>query len=183
MPYTSYALFKGIRSHRIDNPSATSTALTGRPNACNLCHLTKNLDWTDQALRRWYGKPPADRAPAGNPADDAYALELLVAGDAADRAIAAWAFGLPESHAASGTSWQVPYLAALLDDPYSAVRFVAARSLRTFPGFSGLEYDFLAAPERRRAARDAVLSRFAADRPRIEALLSRRDVRPVSISE
>jgi hypothetical protein len=63
------------------------------------------------------------------------------------------------------------------------VRFIAARSLRTFPGFSGFEYDFLAAPERRRAARDAVLSRFAAARPRIEALLSRRDLRPVSIAE
>jgi predicted CXXCH cytochrome family protein len=182
MPYTSYALFKGIRSHRIDNPSAVSTARTGRPNACNLCHLTKNLDWTAEALRAWYGKP-TDHAPAGSPADEAHAIELLVAGDAADRAIAAWAFGLPESRAASGTSWQAPYLAALLDDPYSAVRFIAIRSLRTFPDFSGFEYDFLAAPERRRAARDAVLSRFAADRPRIEALLSRRDVRPVSIAE
>ena len=184
MPYTSYALFKGIRSHRIDNPSAIVSMKSGRPNACNLCHLDKNLAWADQHLTRWYfGDTSHLRGAVGEPTDEALAIELLLAGDAAQRAIAAWAFGLPESRVASGTSWQAPYLAALLDDPYSAVRFIAGRSLRTFPGFSGFEYDFLAAPERRRAARDSVLSRFSADRPRIEALLSRRDGRPVSISE
>jgi hypothetical protein len=77
----------------------------------------------------------------------------------------------------------VPYLAALLDDPYSAVRFVAARSLRAFPEFSRESYDFLAPKERRRAVRDAILARFPAERPNLLALVARQDDRPVSISE
>src|SRR4030095_924696 len=55
MPFTSYALFTAMRSHRIDNPSAQSTATTGRPNACNLCHLDRSLDWTARTLAKWWG--------------------------------------------------------------------------------------------------------------------------------
>jgi predicted CXXCH cytochrome family protein len=195
MPYTSYALFKGIRSHRIDSPSRTSES--DRPNACNLCHLDRSLAWTRATLTAWYGTARPDDATATTPSpppttpEIPAAVELLLAGDAAERAVAAWAFGLAETREASrgappdsnGANWQVPYLAALLDDPYSAVRYVAARSLRTFPGFSRVEYDFLAPKERRRAVRDGILARFEPERPRIDALLARQDDRPVSISE
>ncbi|HVR20527.1 MAG TPA: cytochrome c3 family protein, partial [Polyangiaceae bacterium] len=193
MPYTAYALFKGIRSHRIDNPSvpsAESDAAGVRPNACNLCHLDKSLAWTRAELARRSGtvrRGVADAdapSPPQNPSSSIpYSLEVLLTGDAAERAVMAWAFGLPETRTASGDDWQAPYLAALLDDPYSAVRFIAGRSLRSFSGYSKLDYDFLAAPERRRQARDAVLARFPAERSRIAALLARQDARPVSISE
>jgi Cytochrome c554 and c-prime len=55
MPFTSYALFTAIRSHRIDIPSASATATNGRPNACNLCHLDRSLGWTARTLDAWYG--------------------------------------------------------------------------------------------------------------------------------
>jgi hypothetical protein len=184
MPYTSYALFKAIRSHRIDSPNFAITTESDRPNACNLCHLDRSLAWTQKTIAAWYGaKPLGSSAAEPNATETSLAAELLLAGDAADRAVAAWAFGRPEARAASGAGWEAPYLAALLDDPYSAVRFIAERSLRSFPGFSNLDYDFLALPERRRAARDAVLARFASERARIEALVARRDDRSVSISE
>jgi hypothetical protein len=185
MPYTSYALFRGLRSHRIDSPSVRSIVDDARPNACNLCHLDRTLGWTRAQLAEWYEQNAARAVPdeAANVTENAYAVERLLAGDAAERAIFAWAFGLDETRSASGASFQPPYLAALLDDPYSAVRFIAARSLRTFPGFSTLDYDFLAPPERRRAVRDSILSRAPSDAPRIEALLARQDRRPVSISE
>ena len=32
-----------------------ATLATGRPNACNLCHLDKTLGWTAQYLEQWYG--------------------------------------------------------------------------------------------------------------------------------
>jgi predicted CXXCH cytochrome family protein len=183
MPYTSYALFKGIRSHRIDSPNAGSTFVSDRPNACNLCHLDRSLEWTGEMLAAWREarKPEGSRFSKG-PAEG-FAVEVLLSGDAAARAVATFAFGLPAAREASGTSFQAPYLAALLDDPYSAVRFIAARSLRSYPGFSGFDYDFLAPPERRRAARDAVLSRFPTEQSRIRALVARQDDRPVSISE
>jgi predicted CXXCH cytochrome family protein len=191
MPFTSYALFKGIRSHRIDSPAVPASDADGaRPNACNLCHLDKGLEWTRKALGAWggtAGRAAGDAAPPSPPqtqnAEISYAVARLIAGDAAERAVFAWAFGLREARDASGSGWQAPYLAALLDDPYSAVRFVAARSLGAFPEHALGNYDFLAPPEARRAARDAVLSRFPAERPRIDALLARQDTRPVSISE
>jgi predicted CXXCH cytochrome family protein len=191
MPYTSYALFKGIRAHRIDSPSVPAAeAARERPNACNLCHLDKTLAWTRAELARWSGTARPGAVDAAAPSPPATqnpqipdAVERLLAGDAAERAVVAWAFGLRETREASGDGWQAPYLAALLDDPYSAVRFVAARSLRTDAAFSGFEYDFLSAPERRRAARNAVLARFPGERARIAALLARQDRRPVSISE
>ena len=45
-----------------------------------------------------------------------------------------------------------PYLAQLLDDPYDAVRFIAARSLRSTPGFQSFPYDFVAPQKERYAA-------------------------------
>ena len=52
MPFTTYGLLKTIRSHQISSPSVQSTLATGRPNACNLCHLDKTLAWTAQYLER-----------------------------------------------------------------------------------------------------------------------------------
>jgi len=40
------------------------------------------------------------------------------------------------------------------------VRAVAARSIRQFPGETELQYDFLAPPEERRRARDALIKRW-----------------------
>jgi hypothetical protein len=40
----------------------------------------------------------------------------------------------------------------MLDDPYPAVRIVAARSLRSLPGFEGLRYDPTGPQEERTAA-------------------------------
>ena len=42
-----------------------------------------------------------------------------------------------------------PHLAEALGDRYEAVRFIAARSLRSLPGSSSLSYDFVA-PESER---------------------------------
>src|SRR5262249_37039935 len=39
MPHTTYGLLKTIRSHQISSPSVQASLDTGRPNACNLCHL------------------------------------------------------------------------------------------------------------------------------------------------
>ena len=59
MSYTTYGLLKAIRSHQIDIPSATVSQQTGRPNACNQCHLDQTLEWTSQYLSAWYGAAPA----------------------------------------------------------------------------------------------------------------------------
>jgi Cytochrome c552 len=153
MPYTTYGLLKTIRSHQISSPSAQATLDTGRPNACNLCHLDKTLAWTSAYLTQWYGAP----APANLSEDDrtiASSLLTLLAGDAGQRAIVAQSMGWgPAQHASGGDNWMAPYLALLLTDSYDAVRYIAGRSLRTLPGLEALPYDFVARPDARAEAR------------------------------
>jgi hypothetical protein len=150
MPHTTYGLFTAIRSHRIDLPSAARSLLSGRPNACNLCHLDRSQAWTADHLSRWYGAPPV--AVEGDDRTVAASLVWLLRGDAAQRAVAAWHMGWEPARRASGDAWIAPFLAQLLDDPYSAVRFVAYRALRALPGFGDLQYDFVGAPDERRQA-------------------------------
>jgi Cytochrome c552/Doubled CXXCH motif (Paired_CXXCH_1)/Cytochrome c554 and c-prime len=150
MPYTTYGLLKTIRSHTISNPSANETVDAGRPNACNLCHLDKTLEWTADAMNRWYGMPKPELE-----ADDratAASVLWMLRGDAGQRAIAAQAMSWLPAQQASGTKWMAPHLATLLDDPYDAVRFIAIRSLRTLPGFADFQYNFVSSgPDRRQA--------------------------------
>jgi hypothetical protein len=142
MPYTSYGLLKALRSHQISSPTVASSVQTGRPNACNLCHLDKTLAWTSKYLERWYGTPEVGLT------DDertvAASVLWLMRGDAGQRALVAWSMGWRPAQQASGVSWMGPYLAELLEDPYDAVRLISSRSLRTQPGFADFEYDFVA---------------------------------------
>jgi hypothetical protein len=141
MPHTTYGLFVAMRAHRVDSPDVASSARTGRPNACNLCHLDQTLAWSDRNLQEWYGQPPA-LLDADQRTVAAGALWALT-GDAAQRVITAWHMGWGPAQDASGRIWLGGYLVGLLNDPYSAVRRVAGRSLTTLPDFEDFEYDYL----------------------------------------
>jgi doubled CXXCH motif protein/cytochrome c554/c'-like protein len=189
MPKTSYALLSSVRSHRVDSPSAARDA-RGKPNACNLCHLDKTLEWTADRLASWYGR---SRAGAEQDSVHAAGVTLALKGDAAVRVIVADALGDKEAALAAGPArqgWQAAVLAELLVDPYSAVRFVAGRSLMRLPGYSDVGYDFLAPPEVRARVRDDVLARLRHSAPDrvldpevVRALLAVRDDRAVTIAE
>src|SRR5205085_1722539 len=140
MPYTTYGLLRTLRSHQISSPSVAASVQTGRPNACNLCHLDKTLAWTANALGNWYGTPavPLDADQQSIAASLLWALR----GDAGQRALVAAAMGWPPAQQASGTNWLTPYLSGLLDDPYDAVRYVSYTSLRTLPWLRTLQYNF-----------------------------------------
>jgi hypothetical protein len=199
MPYTTYGLLKAVRSHQISSPTVTESLASGRPNACNQCHLDRALSWTAALLASRYRTTPP--TPPADASGTAAALTWLHAGEAGQRALMAWSFGWEAAWRASGKDWLAPHLAELLDDPYEAIRFIAARSLRRLEGFGALRYDFLApAPERRRAAEE-VRARGAGERGRQrgEALLfaphgslrsdlvaklkARRDDRPIRLQE
>lgn len=165
MPNTSYALSNAMRSHRIDSPDAQRSADTGRPDACNLCHLNRTLAWTSQYLTQWYGQKSATLTEEQQtiPAS----LLWLLRGDAIQRAVTAWHFGWPAALTASGADWQVPFLTQLLTDNYDQVRFIAHRALRSFPGYTPDEflYDFLASDEKCEADQAAALRKWAEDNP------------------
>jgi cytochrome c552 len=133
MPFTTYGLLKTIRSHQVSSPSVQATLDTGRPNACNLCHLDKTLAWTARYLEEWYGRT---RPALGSDEQSvAAALLWLLKGDAGQRAIVAQSMGWTAAQQASGTGWLTPYLALTAKDSYDAVRYIAARSQRTLPPF------------------------------------------------
>ena len=133
----------------------------------------------------------------------AASLVWLLTGDAPQRALAAWSLGWPEARQASGETWQAPFLATLLTDPYATVRQVAYKSLRQLPGYENFTFDFVGLRQARSAARTEAYARWSQgdltpDRtgPRIlidppgrlredavERLLKQRDDRRVRIAE
>jgi predicted CXXCH cytochrome family protein len=127
MPKTSYALLSAVRSHRIESPSAASTLATGKPNACNLCHLDRSLAWTADRLREWFGAAPLE-AP-GERAQLPEGAYGALSGDAAVRVLVADALGSAEAPVAA--PFRAQLLRELRADPYAAVRFVASRSSAT----------------------------------------------------
>ena len=200
MPHTSYALLKAIRSHQITSPSVDESVLYGRPNACNLCHLDKTLEWTGERLVEWYEiEPPV------LPSDEAQiaaSVLWVLKGNAAQRALMAWAFGWPAARSASGSDWTTPWVVNLLQDDYDAIRIIAARSLRTLPQSTDLDVNPVSRDSALKAACRDVLSRWKRKEPNaaalpsllinagrgmdvrtIDRLLQERDNRPVTIFE
>ena len=162
MPYTTYGLTKAIRSHTISSPRVATSLATGRPNACNLCHLDRSLGWSADRLAEWYGdaRPSLDADQEKVAAAVLWALE----GDAGQRALMAAALAWPPARATSGTGW-MPYLAStLLLDPYDAVRWIALRALRLEPRYAAFELDFFQELEdQRNHVRETVLSDWLRD--------------------
>ena len=128
MPHTSYGLLKAARSHQISNPSVPETLLVGRQNACNNCHIDKTLQWTADHLHEWYGHEKKE-LPDAHQKISSVVLALL-AGDAGQRALAAWALSWDPALEASGRTWQGSVLASGLNDPYDAPRWMAVKSLK-----------------------------------------------------
>ncbi len=202
MPFTTYGLLGAVRSHQVDSPDVAASLETGRPNACNQCHLDQTLGWAAEHLERWWQTPQPELSDEERSV--AAAVLWLLRGDAGQRALMAWSLGWRDAREVSGSDWMAPYLAQLLDDPYGAVRYIAQRSLRSLPGFEGLEYDFMGEPDEEASAgarafaiwarsprpadgpdRSAVLvdADGALERARFERLLSERDDRRVVLTE
>lgn len=188
MPKTSYALLSAVRSHTIDSPRPGLTAVTGKPNACNLCHLDRSLAWSADHLASWFGtRPDASGAlPVGDAAADvARGLHEGLAGDAALRVLVADALGDPATPSVRAIA--TPILAEMLLDPYAAVRFVAVRSLARV-GLCPVTVDASAPSPSRRGARDEVRACAAQHGQRLDPdvvarLLAERDDRAVTIAE
>ena len=159
MPHTTYGLLKAIRSHTINPPSVRSSLDTGRPNACNLCHLDKSLGWTAAKLTEWYKQPTP--ALTEEQKSSSAAMHWLLKGDAGQRSLIAWHMNWEPAKTISGHTWMPRLLAELLVDPYSTVRYIAQRSLKTVPGYEDLPYDYIGQVEHRSRARQMVLEMWS----------------------
>ena len=141
MPYTTYGLLKAIRSHQVSVPDVAASLETGRPNACNQCHLDRSMGWAADHLEEWYGVTPPVLTEEQR--ETAASALWALTGDAGQRALMAWSFGWEPARKTSGEDWIPPYLITLLEDPYPTVRYIAYRSLRRLPGFADFEFDYL----------------------------------------
>lgn len=200
MPHTAFGLMKASRSHRIHSPDVAVELATGRPNACNLCHLDQTLAWTAAALHRWYGR--AVPALDAEQREVAAGVRWLLTGDAAVRTLAAWSTAWPAATQTAGTAWLPPVLGRLLDDPYLAVRYQALRGLRQVPDLAPalVGYDFLLPADAAAQFGNRVLAQWQAGAPfpaqpavllrpagvdaeRLRQLHAQRNDRPVHIAE
>ena len=176
MPFTSYALLKGIRSHQVTTPSVDVSVEFGKPNACNQCHLDKTLDWTAEKLLERHqiqSKPLSEEH-----RQTAASLHWLTHGDAALRAITAWTYGWDAAREISGDDWMVPVLAYTLEDPYSTVRYIAHSSLRKGEPYKEIDYDFVSEPAEQKKIREQVMRLWMMRR---RELTASRDGRTVLI--
>ncbi|HUS35924.1 MAG TPA: cytochrome c3 family protein [Verrucomicrobiae bacterium] len=184
MPFTTYGLLKGIRSHQITSPDATIARDTGRPGACAGCHLDKSAEWLARAQANWYGQkiPNFTEDEKELPASVMMALN----GDAGQRALTAFAMGWNDAQSASGgPTWLAPYLGQLMDDPYPAVRYIAHRSLLTLSQYKNFAFDFSPDPSRRPsvAAQIHETSRPNIDAAKYSTLLDARDNTSMDLQE
>ena len=198
MPHTTIGLLGVIRAHRVDSPNAKTSAWTGRPTACNLCHLDKTLAEVAESLTEWYEQEPLK--PTKEHSTRAASILGLLKGDAVVRATYAWHMGWPPAQAASGTNWIAPYLVELLNDPYSSVRFVAGKAISSLPGFKQFAYDYIGTDQTyERAASTAraqwqetapklnrpelLLRQGQVDTETLHAIKKNRDDTPVRVNE
>ena len=158
MPHTTLGLMKAMRSHTIDSPNVATTVATGRPNACNLCHLDKSLAWTAEHLEQWYGIAPPQLSKQEK--EVASSIRWILKGDAGQRAIAGWHFGWAPAQKASGTQWMAPFLAELLTDSYDVVRFIGYHALKELPEFSDFDYDFVDSEQTQQLGRNRALKQW-----------------------
>ena len=158
MPHTTLGLMKAMRSHTIDSPNVATTVATGRPNACNLCHLDRSLAWTSKHLEDWYKIAPPKLSKQER--EVASSVRWILKGDAGQRAIVGWHFGWAEAKQTSGTQWMAPYLAELMTDNYEVVRFIGYHSLKELPDFADFEYDYVGSKQNQKLDRIEVLQRW-----------------------
>ena len=55
MPQTVYMQRHRRHDHGFTSPDPLLTKLYGIPNACNRCHVDKNVDWAVETTEKWYG--------------------------------------------------------------------------------------------------------------------------------
>lgn len=198
MPHSIYGILKTSRSHTISSPTVAKTVETGRPNACSLCHLDHTLEDTANHLASWYGQEkPKLNAEQRNTA--ASILHLL-SGDAAQRVLQVNAYQWKPAQEASGTDWMPLFLLLGMEDSYDAIRLISQRAYESLPDAPPLEYDFLDSPEKRAEAFEELYQNILRqrqtpnpalligpqgffDQSRFEALMRRRNHRPVYLQE
>ena len=164
MPKQVYSLMASHLSHRIQIPDLQGSLNTGKPHACNLCHLDKSLGWTQQELAKWpNGKKNSSGHLSAEESSIAGSVLTLTQGDARSRVIMAAAFTQPAARLASGNDWFGVFLPRLMrPERYGAVRYLSHKGLKSVYGENSIGWDPVARPEQQAMQLQMLLRRFDA---------------------
>ncbi len=126
MPRINEGLQEVVRTHMIYSPSRADMIEANHPNACNLCHTDRPIDWTLGYLKQWYRSTCDDRQIAANYADRAGPAPLgwLKSKNDAVRLVAADALSRKHDMRA------LPQLLEALDDSHLVNRQFAAMGVQ-----------------------------------------------------
>jgi predicted CXXCH cytochrome family protein len=151
MPPVVYGVMSFHPTHDISIPNPELTATQAVPNACNVCHVDRSVNWAITESKRIWPARYANAKPSTDPMfNEAEGPRMLFAGDALTRALAANAMG-GDSPVRRDPNWTGPYLLeAVMNDNYPIVRYFAANGLASIN--AGIpKPDYLATDETRRA--------------------------------
>jgi predicted CXXCH cytochrome family protein len=120
MPQVVYGVLTAHPTHLIRNPEPERTVRYNLPNACNLCHLERSVNWSlEQEERLWGGSRPR----GGEAFDRPEVLRALAQGDVVYRTLVLHHVEKRRLRGVDGL------LLAGLQDPYHSARRFAARAL------------------------------------------------------
>jgi predicted CXXCH cytochrome family protein len=148
MPRINEGIEDVVRTHMIYSPTRADMIEANQPNACNLCHADRPIDWTLRYLKDWYKADFDEAQVALHYRDRALpvAQGWLKSDNAAVRLVSV------EALARSKNVKALPELLEALDDPYLVNRQFAYKGLQEMLGLrlSDFGYRFYqSAPERR----------------------------------
>lgn len=138
MPKINEGLGDMVRTHAILKPTDTRMLDANQPNACNMCHVEKSIDWTLKYFSEWYGL--SSKEALGDPNARGYS-DAAIEKNYPDRTQSTALGWLQSQH--SGTrivgadvllkaraEWALPELLKTLDDPYMEIRQFTVQRLR-----------------------------------------------------
>jgi predicted CXXCH cytochrome family protein len=158
MPRINEGLQDVVRTHMIYSPTRPDMIQANHPNACNLCHTDRPIDWTLGYLKQWYGRAYDDRQIADHyPARTGpVALGWLKSDNPAVRIVAADALTRVRDRKA------LPELLDALDNPYLVNRQFAGMGVQRMLSvrLADFGYRFYHTREERRAPLSRLRSKY-----------------------
>lgn len=114
MPRLNEGMQDVVRTHMIFSPTNRAMIYANQPNACNMCHTEKSIDWTLKYLAEWYERQfDSERIEAAYASrTQATAIGWLHSSEESVRLVAA------DTLFRTSSEWALDELINALDDPY-----------------------------------------------------------------
>lgn len=137
-----------VRTHTIFSPTDKAMIEANHPNACNMCHTDRAIDWTLGYLKQWYGAEYSEEKLAENYPDRgrSAALGWLRSESPSVRLVGA------DVLCRTGAGWALPELIGVLNDSFLINRQFTRRWLDKMleVRLQDFGYRFYMTPEERR---------------------------------